>query len=85
MTEVRIQCPCCRGAGTVELTGEYLETLKELLRLGREITGAELGRLMGVKPTAMNNRLARLEEIGVAVSRRWGRRRLYRAVEGARE
>jgi DNA-binding transcriptional ArsR family regulator len=34
----------------------------------------------GCAPTAMNNRLAALERMGLATSRRYGRIRFYRAV-----
>jgi hypothetical protein len=44
-----------------------------LNRVGREITGAELSRLMGVAPTAMNNRLSVLGSYGLASSRVDGR------------
>jgi DNA-binding MarR family transcriptional regulator len=75
---VTVRCPHCRGSGRVALTGEYLTTFLRLVKVG-ETTGAELGPLMGIKPTAMNNRLARLEKHGLATSRRWGRKRLFRA------
>jgi DNA-binding transcriptional ArsR family regulator len=76
-----VVCPCCGGAGRVLLTGEYARTLAAIERLRGEHTGAELGRMMGVRGPAMNNRLARLEELGLVSSRRDGRRRLYRAHE----
>lgn len=72
-----IPCECCRGTGVRELTGEYAATLARLRELGGERTGAELARLMGVKATAMNNRLAALERLGLVTSRRWGRKRLF--------
>lgn len=63
------------------MTGEYAKTLDFLHTLGLEVTGAELGRLMAIKPTAANNRLARLEQLGLLSSRRYGRKRIYRAKE----
>jgi DNA-binding transcriptional ArsR family regulator len=76
-----VVCPCCRGQGSVELAGEHALTLDALRGLGREIHGAELARLMGTKGPAMNNRLAHLERLGLASSRRSGRKRLYRTKE----
>ena len=73
-----LPCSHCQGSGLVELTGEYLTTLLRVRDLGREVTGAELGRLMGVKGPAMNNRLARLERLGLVTSRRQGKRRFFR-------
>jgi hypothetical protein len=77
---VLVTCRHCRGAGTVPLTGEYADTYARLASLGREATGAELARLVGIKPTAMNNRLAALERLGLASSRRFGRKRFFTAV-----
>lgn len=73
-------CPYCRGEGIVVLTGEYWKTYHALIAAG-ETWGASLARTLGCAPTAANNRLAALERKGLATSRRWGRRRLYRAVE----
>ncbi len=75
-----VPCPCCGGTGLRPLTGVYAETLA-LLRAAGEATGADLARRVGCKATAMNNRLAALERLGLAVSRRYGRLRLYRAAE----
>lgn len=71
-------CRCCGGTGQIELTGIYFDTLKVLRGLG-EFSGADLARYMDVPATAMNNRLARLEELGFATSRRYGRQRLFKA------
>lgn len=79
-----VVCPCCRGAGKVELTGECARTLGLVRALGREVTAAELHRLHPIEyltPPAWNSRLARLESLGLLVSRRDGRRRLYRLPE----
>ena len=57
---------------------EYRQTL-ELLRERGPIHGAALARLDGCEPTAMNNRLAALEQQGLATSQRHGRRRVYTA------
>ena len=71
-------CAHCGGSGRVELTGEYLATYRALAALGAEVSGAVLARRMGVRATAMNNRLAALERHGLAVSRRYGRERRFR-------
>ena len=83
MNAVMVRCSCCAGTGVTELTGEYLATLRELQSLGGEHTGAELGRLMRVNPTAMNNRLVVLYRHGLVTSRIWGRKRLFKAKEVA--
>lgn len=78
-----VQCPCCKGSGRVELVdGVYRETLQKLRALGGEHTAADLGPAMGVPRTAMSNRLAHLERLGLATSRWYGRKRLYKATEG---
>jgi Mn-dependent DtxR family transcriptional regulator len=77
---IRTRCPCCFGRGTVALTGEYLETYLALCTVG-ETHGADLARRMGVKPTAMNNRLARLKDKGLVTTRTYGRKVFYLAVE----
>ena len=74
-----VKCKACGGTGTIELTGVYAETLA-LLRSSGEISGAALARTAGVKPTAMNNRLAVLAKHGLARSRPYGRQRLYKAI-----
>ncbi len=78
---MRRPCPCCGGTGSVELTGIYSDTLALLRRAG-EATGAALARADGCKGPAMCNRLAALERMGLAQSRRYGRERLYRVREG---
>lgn len=76
---VIIPCSRCAGTGHVEFTGEYADTLAALRKLGGEVTGAEFGRQVGIKPTAMSNRLAILERMGFAVSRVYGRKKFYKA------
>lgn len=73
-----VRCGHCGGTGLLPLTGVCADTLT-LLRAAGEATGADLARLDGCKATAMNNRLAVLERHGLATSRRYGRKRLYRA------
>ena len=81
MTDTYRRCSCCNGTGRVLLTGVYAETLALLRHQDGEVTGADLARLIGCKKTAMNNRLAALEKHGLATSRRWGRKRLYKTKE----
>lgn len=81
MAEVMIRCHLCNGTGRLILTGEYLTTFIQLAEVKGETTGAELAKAMKTKATAMNNRLAALERHGLAVSRRWGRKRLYKAAQ----
>lgn len=72
-------CPYCGGTGEVQLTGIYAETFTLLAREKDEVSGAALAKKAKCKATAMNNRLAKLEEHGYAISRRWGRVRLFKA------
>lgn len=74
----KVRCKHCDGLGVVPLTGKYADTLK-LLRLQKHpMSGADLARLDGCQATAMNNRLAALERMGLARSVRYGRvRRFY--------
>lgn len=76
--EVMIKCSCCGGRGKVPLDGVYFETLKMLSKERKEIHGAALARKSGCNSTAMNNRLARLEQLGLVKSRKYGRKKLYR-------
>jgi len=78
MRKINVSCPHCSGKGDVELTGVYADTIALLRRQKKEVTGAELAAVVQCKATAMNNRLATLERFGLAVSRRYGRKRLYR-------
>lgn len=78
-TQPVFACPCCGGSGKLDLTGGYLETYRALAAAG-ETWAAKLAAELGCKATAANNRLAGLEAKGLAVSRRWGRRRLFTAV-----
>lgn len=75
----RVPCGHCRGCGTVEVTGVYADTLALLRKQQDEVSGAELARVAGCKATAMCNRLARLERMGLATSRKYGRERLFKA------
>lgn len=72
-------CSYCKGCGSVEITGIYAETFRLLNAQQHECSGADLAAKAGCKPTAMNNRLAALEEHGLVVSRRYGRQRLFSA------
>lgn len=78
MSRTLIQCHHCKGAGTTVLSSLYELTLKELRKSGRS-TGAGLARRMECKATAMNNRLRRLEQLGLAKSEWDGRERWYEA------
>jgi hypothetical protein len=77
---VKIPCPCCSGTSFVELAPVYLETLAALEVQPGEITGVGLARIMGCTGRAMANRLVALERSGVALGRRIGRVRLWKAV-----
>ena len=81
MKTIRVCCTACKGAGTVELNGEYLLTYQALKKSG-ETWAAALAPALNCNATAASNRLAGLEAKGLATSRRWGKKRLFKAVEG---
>jgi len=74
-----VTCSHCNGSGEVELNGVFRDTLELLRRQKKEIHGAELARIDGCNPTAMNNRLEYLADHGFATSRTYGRKKLYLA------
>lgn len=73
-------CPYCLGSGSVRVSPIYKSTWLLLKKHG-PISGAALSRYDGCKETAMNNRLAALEELGLARSQTCGRLRLFEAIE----
>jgi Mn-dependent DtxR family transcriptional regulator len=79
---IHIACPHCHGSGQIPLTGVYAETLALLSRQRREASGADLARIDGCSGPAMCNRLVRMEQLGLVVSRRYGHLRLYRVAKG---
>lgn len=79
MTTFTIKCSKCKGTGLVKGSGVFADTYKLLRRQRAEKTGAELARIAGCKPTAMNNRLVWLEHHGMAVGRAYGRSRYWTA------
>jgi hypothetical protein len=75
-------CNHCKGTGTVEVTGVYLETLHGLRRLTKAhgyTTAAKSAEWFGCSATALNNRLSWLERHGFASSTKFGRERRYSA------
>ena len=84
MGKVTIKCGCCKGTGRVPLTGTYKKTLallKQATRNKPEAYAASLAQIDGCNATAMNNRLARLVELGLAKARRDGRIVWYRPAQ----
>lgn len=79
-----VPCSHCDGAGKIELTGVHAETLAFLRWQSLSFNGAELARLCGVNPTAMNNRLVWLEKHGLVKSERYGSQKRWRAVNKER-
>lgn len=83
-----IRCHRCLGSGVTVLSSAYDSTLQMLREHGRS-TGASLARVASQrrggswrggsppKATAMNNRLRRLEQLGLATSEWDGRERWY--------
>lgn len=62
---IMLSCPHCAGSGHVQLAPAYQATLDLLRGLTGTHNGAELGRIVGIKETAMNNRLIALERYGL--------------------
>lgn len=80
MTNHAHECPACKGHGWIELTGVYLETLKIILKAKTTQVVANRDHwFFGCSPTALNNRLARLEQMGYLKSERCGRQRRFYA------
>ena len=80
---MKVICETCDGTGQRDITGVYEQTYKTLRRLCRRRKYVVAGRdanVFGCEPTALNNRLAWLEEHGLAVSERFGRERRFRAI-----
>lgn len=73
-------CQHCSGDGSVRITGVYADTLALALRQLGEFTGADLSKLAGCSPNAMNNRLNALEKHSLLESRTYVRKRLYRVI-----
>lgn len=77
------ECVCkhCKGRGVLPLTGVYAETLRGVQRLcGRDGCYVVANRdawWFQCKPTALNNRLRRLEEMGFVQSCWFGRQRRF--------
>ena len=76
-----VRCNYCDGTGVVKLTGVWADTLALLRQHGREVAGADLARVAKCQATAMCNRLVALERLGLATSRRYGRKRLFRPID----
>lgn len=79
--EVRVECHCCQGTGTIPLTGYYLETYQTAQLICKKktdfiVAGRDCERF-GCNATALNNRLAALEKHGLLYSERWGRERRF--------
>lgn len=77
-----IPCPHCKGKGRIAVTGVYADTLQRLRKACKKLgyVVANLDALyFGCKPTALNNRLAWLEEHGLARSEKFGRQRRFYA------
>ena len=83
----KIKCSTCDGTGEIPLKGKYAETLKiarkrcNRLRRGGYVFAWRDHEWFGCKPTALNNRLAWLEEHGFLRSERVGRQRRFYLVE----
>ena len=75
-----IPCPHCHGKGSLPLSGVYAETLKGVRRWCKAygyLVANQAASAFDCKPTALNNRLRRLEELGFVRSEWYGRQRRY--------
>lgn len=79
-----IECGCCGGQGSVTLGEVYEETLRGVrhlcVRQGRYVVANRDAAWFGCKPTALNNRLRRLEELGLVRCEVVGRQKRYTAL-----
>lgn len=77
----KIPCPHCNGKGHTLLSGVYAETLRILrqrTKRGRYVVAnRDAGEWFDCKPTALNNRLKRLEDLGFAKSEFCGLQRRF--------
>ena len=80
-------CPHCQGTGKIPLTGIYAETLDKMRKLKFPFVVAnQHAEYFGCQPTALNNRLRKLEEYGHVFSERYGaQRRFYLCVTKGRK
>jgi hypothetical protein len=74
---MRILCKTCGGCGTVKQNGEAQKTWELLKKHPDGLYAAQVGRLMNCTRMAAANRLAWLENEGLATSSVIGRRRTY--------
>lgn len=81
MSKPTKRCPKCNGVGWVDMPGAYGHTLDVLRAAGKPVTAAELCGSLSANATAVNNRLATLERLGLVTSERDGRKRLFRPKE----
>lgn len=73
-------CSHCQGRGVIPLTGVYADTLNAVRRKlarGGFIIAHRDAAWFGCKATALNNRLARLEEMGHVMSEQYGKQRRF--------
>lgn len=79
-----VTCPRCEGEGVVALTGVYAETLAGVRgwcrKHGGYIVANQAADAFGCEPTALCNRLDRLESLGLLTSETFGRERRFSPV-----
>ncbi len=78
---IMLTCHHCKGKGMVELSGVYAETLRGVRRLCHQevasVVANQWYKWFGCKPSALSNRLKKLEEHGFLRSEFFGRERRY--------
>lgn len=82
-TKLIRKCERCHGTGSVKITGVYAATYRGLKLVARAHGWVVANRdadWFGCSGPALSNRLARLEEMGLATSVVEGRERRYTAI-----
>lgn len=80
MTVIRISCTCCKGTGKVVFTGVFAETFRgaeRYLKRHPYLVANRAAPLFGCQPTALSNRLKRLETMGLLKAERYGKQVRY--------
>ena len=75
----RVKCPRCKGDGKIVLRGVLAKTLDIMRSFAGDHYATALAYYADCTPSAMANRLHRLEEFGAVTSKRLGTVRMYRA------
>lgn len=85
MSAVWVKCPYCGGCGRRRVTGVYLDTLRILRKRTKRglitVAGRHAEQCFKCKPTALNQRLRKLAEYGLARFDEYGKEKRFWSVE----